>query len=551
MKTKLIGIIVSALMITGILSIGGVSNTTSDELYIDNDEKIENTLLNDDWSMFQHGLKRTGYSTSTVPDTNGISWIAQSGGQIESKPSIVNGRVYVGSDDSNMYCIDVETGERIWEFLTDGPIRDGPAIYEGKVFFGSIDFNVYCLDATGNGDGTTNQIWSYETPPAENGIYSSPAVVNDRVFIGGQDGTLYCLDANGNGDGTTDLDANGNGDGTTDMIWSYSMGRITSSPAIDNGRVYIGSGDGNISCLDANGNGDGTTDMIWNYETGPSELGVQSSPAIAYDNIYIGSNDGNLYCLDAEGNGDGTTDMIWIHIIGIPGYCSPAVAYENIYIRSYQNGKMYCLDAIGNGDGTTDEIWSYITIPSILGSTSPAVADEKVIIGSGDRKVYCLDAQGNGDGTTDMIWNYQTSDAQHGILSSSAIADGKVFIGAFDGILYAFGVKAELEITNFTGGLGISFKVKNIGNTDATEVEWTFLVADGLFIVPRNSSDTIGTLGPDESTEIKISVFGIGMGILTEIPQIGLMISSYDAETVYKIENARIIGPIVIIQDEQ
>jgi len=82
---------------------------------------------------------------------------------------------------------------------------------------------------------------------------------------------------------------------------------------------------------------------------------------------------------------------------------------------------MYCLDAIGNGDGTTDEIWRYTTTPSILGSTSPAVADEKIFIGSGDRRVYCLDAQGNGDGTTDLIWNYQTSDAQPGILSPAAM----------------------------------------------------------------------------------------------------------------------------------
>jgi len=41
------------------------------------------------------------------------------------------------------------------------------------------------------------------------------------------------------------------------------------------------------------------------------------------------------------------------------------------------------------------------------------------------------------------------------------------------------------------------------------------------------------------------------MGLLTDIPQIGVMISSYDAETIYKVENARIIGPIAMIQDEQ
>jgi len=540
MKMKVLSIFVCMLLIASVLPAIGTCIDNEAELYIEVDEEMSNARSDVDWwPMFCHGLSRRGYSNSTTPDTNDISWSFQTGGQIESKPVVMDGRVYVGSDDFNMYCLDAETGEIIWTFSTDSPIRSGAAVYEAKVYFGSYDFNVYCVDAVGNGDGTTTLIWSYETDVAEYGIYSSPAVFNGRVFIGGQDGKVYCLDAEGNGDGTTDL------------IWNYSFDRVTASPAIYNGKVYIGSVDGNISCLDAEGNGDGTTDLIWSYETGPSELGVLSSPAVADDKIYVGSNDGKVYCLDAEGNGDGTTDLIWSHFIGIPGYCSPAIAYKKIYIRSYQDGVMYCLDALGNGDGTTNEIWRYTTGPSILGSTSPGVADEKVYIGSGDRKVYCLDALGNGDGTTDLIWSYETSSAQHGVLSSPAIADGKVYIGAFDGKLYVFGAFAELEIVSFISGISITFEVKNVGNADATDVEWESIIVDGFFIYPRNASDTIGTIEANESKEIKIPVFGIGLGVLKDIPQIGVMISAYNAETVYKMEIAKIIGPFVILQEQQ
>ena len=73
--------------------------------------------------------------------------------------------------------------------------------------------------------------------------------------------------------------------------------------------------------------------------------------------------------------------------------------------------------------------------------SSPAVADGKVYVGSGDNKVYCLDAVGNGDGTTNVIWDYTTG---NNVLSSPAVADGKVYVGSYDDKVYAFGSSASI-----------------------------------------------------------------------------------------------------------
>jgi hypothetical protein len=74
------------------------------------------------------------------------------------------------------------------------------------------------------------------------------------------------------------------------LVWEKKIGiGITSSPAVADGRVYVGCGDDNIYCLDAD-NGE----EIWSYETGGD---VFSSPAIAYRRVYIGSTDNKLYCL--------------------------------------------------------------------------------------------------------------------------------------------------------------------------------------------------------------------------------------------------------------
>jgi len=64
-------------------------------------------------------------------------------------------RVYFGSSaDDKVYCLDAATGEVCWTFFTEGPVRLAPTVVNGKVYFGSDDGWAYCLDAT---DG--NLVW--------------------------------------------------------------------------------------------------------------------------------------------------------------------------------------------------------------------------------------------------------------------------------------------------------------------------------------------------------------------------------------------------------
>jgi outer membrane protein assembly factor BamB len=64
-------------------------------------------------------------------------------------PIIAGDTVFFGSTaDHKVYAIDVKTGKERWEFFTGGPVRLAPAYEEGRLFFGSDDGFVYCLDAT-------------------------------------------------------------------------------------------------------------------------------------------------------------------------------------------------------------------------------------------------------------------------------------------------------------------------------------------------------------------------------------------------------------------
>jgi hypothetical protein len=72
-------------------------------------------------------------------------------------------------------------------------------------------------------------------------------------------------------------------------IWSYTTSSwVASSPAVADGKVYVGDGNGAVYCLNATNGA-----LIWNYATGDC---VDSSPAVADGKVYVGSFDGKVYC---------------------------------------------------------------------------------------------------------------------------------------------------------------------------------------------------------------------------------------------------------------
>src|SRR5207237_101737 len=76
-------------------------------------------------------------------------------------------------------------------------------------------------------------------------------------------------------------------------------------------------------------------------------------------------------------------------------------------------------------------LWSFSTGSNIL--SSPAVAGGMVYVGSYDGKLYAFDASCRK--SCQPVWSFATGGS---IFSSPAIADGIVYIGSVDDKLYAF-----------------------------------------------------------------------------------------------------------------
>jgi outer membrane protein assembly factor BamB len=122
-----------------------------------------------------------------APAAPKLAWSSAEGRTIEGKligsrirfddafrTVIVGGKVYFGSTvDHQLHCRDVATGKTLWSFVTGGPIRLAPTVDTGRVFFGSDDGRVYCVDAQ---SGTL--IWQRQAAPRDEWILARGELIS-------------------------------------------------------------------------------------------------------------------------------------------------------------------------------------------------------------------------------------------------------------------------------------------------------------------------------------------------------------------------------------
>src|ERR1700674_1365913 len=308
-------------------------------------------VVQTNWSQLgfdADGTRLNAYENVLNPKAAGsldLNWSYTTGSGVFSSPAVVNGVVYFGSGDSNVYALNAHTGARIWNYTTGLVAGTSPAVADGVVYIGSWDNNLYALNAH-----TGAKVWTQSISD----VLSSPAVANGAVYVGSEDGNIYALNAR-----------------TGAKLWSYQTGSCcgVSSPAVANGVVYIGSADRNIYALNAR-----TGAKLWSYSTGDP---IFSSTAVANGLVYFGVGS-SIDALSAQ-----TCNLLWSYETG--GCCeesSPAVANGVVYVGS-ADGNLYALNA-----RTGARLWNYPTGTTV--GSSPAVANGVVYVGSDDSNLYAF-----------------------------------------------------------------------------------------------------------------------------------------------------------------
>jgi outer membrane protein assembly factor BamB len=427
------------------------SYTTLDEVW---------AIGSNQWSTWRGDTTNSGAGQSGPTELN-HRWSFQTGGGVGSTPVICEGRVYVGSQDKNVYCLDARDGEFLWSFMTGARIKSSVAVADGRVYVGPDDGTVYCLDAK-NG----SCLWETEAGgyieasfKAVTGIRSSPVVVNDRVYVGSLDTNLYCLDVD-----------------SGDIVWAYKTGGyITSSPAVSDGAVYITSQEpdsGGLYKLNADDGG-----FIWRCEIPyviASDRGVDlhASPTVADGMVFVAANKYNYHGVNAE-----TGDIEWTYSTtegteGIGGYL--------IASMSYNGGELYVVDMffITALDASNGEVvWK-----SWIGTelyTSPTYGGGKVYVTTDRRFVYVINAT-NGDRLTFF-------DTGSNSWSSPALYEGRLYFGNNDGKVYCLDQKtatygqilAELDKTEVKKGETITGCGQLTPEIPYAPISVTFVKSDG------------------------------------------------------------------------
>jgi eukaryotic-like serine/threonine-protein kinase len=411
--------------------------------------------------MFRGNVEHSGVYQSRVPKQLSLKWTFSTAGPIVSSPTVVDGIVYAGSADRNLYAVDAETGKLRWKFDAHGDVNSSPAVVDGVVYVVSLDGNLYAIDAASG-----KQRWSFATegerrfsavgyigmlPVAErmtdpwDFYLSSPAVVNGIVYFGSGDGNVYAVAAE-----------------SGSLRWKYKTGDVVhSSPAVSGGVVYVGSWDTYFYALNAT---DG--ELIWRFKTGDDAqihlmTGIQGSAAVVDGTVCFGSRDAKVYALNAK-----TGALKWKFANGSSWVISsPAMVGDRVYFTTSDSFRFQALDAL-----TGKAVYS---LPyGIYSFSSPAVAGSHAYFGAFDGRLYDVDLEKqsyagrfatpgfdlNGrkylgpDGKlmTETVWMGDTVDnviadlrgkvfSMGSILSSPVVSNGRVYFGSVDGNLYAIG----------------------------------------------------------------------------------------------------------------
>ena len=175
-------------------------------------------LLSSPWPKMHKDIKNSGYTSAVGTAVGRIKWKFVTEKPVTSSPALDNNnRIYFGSADKNLYCLDRITGGLIWHYETgDAIMNSSPAIdVNGILYIGSADSNLYAFDTININTQDPQPLWIFTTGA---GVYGSPTIADDGTIIfGSADGFLYAL----------------NPTNPPSVKWQAYLGVIWATPTID------------------------------------------------------------------------------------------------------------------------------------------------------------------------------------------------------------------------------------------------------------------------------------------------------------------------------
>ena len=242
-----------------------------------------------------------------------------------SSPVVTGSTVLIGASDGNVYAVDLTSGKERWRVRTNGKVRATPSVHDGVAVVGSFDGRVYAIDvATGktrwvhhtSGDSIDLKKAGYD----RRAIQSTAAIAGGYVFLGSRDDGFYAIDF-----------------ATGQRKWRASHGSswVVASPAVRDGKAYVGSSDGHfIHSIDV-----ATGRELWRT---PITMNAIASPVLTGDLLVVGTAQtnaarGELLALEAA-----TGAIRWRLPFTDAVWSTPVVVGNELFIGS-DDGNVYAI----------------------------------------------------------------------------------------------------------------------------------------------------------------------------------------------------------------
>jgi len=350
-------------------------------------------------------------------------------------------------------------------------------------------------------EGGPELLWHYD------GLgegHTSASIANDRLYITGMTdstGYLYVFGLKGEL-----LNKK-----TYGLEWNENYNGARSFVNVNDGRLYIFSGRGVLSCLDEK-----TLEVIWkkdvltDFDGVNLKFGMTESPLIVGDVIYMmpGGKTNNFIALNKK-----TGDLIWSSEgIGVPSsYCSPQYIGDQ-EIPVIVNAIDSCL--IGLNAKTGEVLWTEIQKnPYNLNPNTPIYADGMLFSTTGGDIGSMLLRVTNGGRGIEKVWHHELDNKMGGAVKvgdyvygsgekkrywycidwktgETKYKDNAIGVGAViaaDGMLYCYSDKGEMALVRATPekfDLVSQFKI-----TMGTEQHWAHpVIHNGVLYVRHGNT---------------------------------------------------------------
>lgn len=364
-------------------------------------------------------------------------WTGSIGGAGSNDVVVTDRGVYIGTDDSEMYAFESSgCGSQFCSPLWTGSVGAGaiqlsPAVANDMAFI-PLGIYLYAFKASSCGTVPCMPLWRANL---EATIDSSPIVANGKVYVtaeGAANAKVYVINASGCGKSSLDPQfIRSETIPECPTLWNGATNAyIDSSPAIDNGILYVVAQDNRLYAFKASGCNNSLCPPLWT-----TPVVGESALTVADGVIYIGSHNGKIRAFKASNCNSSSCQLLWTASTGSIGSTNPsllAIANGVVYVGS-QNGKIYAFRASDCTQSSCPPLWTASTQGSIR--SSPFVANGVVYIASTDGKIYAFKALGCGEGSCLPLWQFSIGKV---VESSPMVVDGVVYIASDDHKLYTF-----------------------------------------------------------------------------------------------------------------